>query len=672
MRIPIASMLLLLALAISVCAPAWSQTFDAVDFFGPAFQPAKDRPNSGVLSDALNSAAPSWVTFSTSDSTEARDSFKFDSNGLAFNAAQQQTCEALLDVGVVDATATFTLAKLEKGGAIGWHLRDLSDPAKAWLIELKHKENGTYQLRIRVSTGAQYSTFPKSKTEIETLQLPAELKLTMKPSGLSAEIAGHQSEAKTDLKNGATIGIATTDARSTVRNLSIDLLLHADWITDAKARLLARRTLERLREYATVGLLQGVAAHAHPAIKDALKAYSDAERAEREKAFALDPASRAKTLLTLAESHPESAVAQHEAGVAALQAGLIIRGHQLLLGADELQSTPVTSLALAEAYRRVGQPIEAENALNRALVDMPNALQPDYALLRGRLMADRGDIAAARQVLGEASRKYPNSEQLRALAESADALMETHGLTASGIPGPLGLQLASDLSDAQLKPVMDRLKPYLEQIRVWLPDLNETLDGVVAIYASPIEYLHAALLVAGDNLDNIAGMYMPHGIGNGPSVVACRAFGEDELLRTLVHELWHLALASTGKSQSLPRWLDEGMAVFLSAGQFENETMRYSELPTEFGGIENPVGAITPSRLELAMGARPQEFYLPSEVHGNYLAAWGVVWFHATRAGGLQFLRDLLKGDPAALKRINADPSRLQKSVTDALKDGIG
>ncbi|MCA8935258.1 MAG: hypothetical protein KDB68_03560 [Planctomycetes bacterium] len=672
MHIPKASLLLL---AIFVCAPLWSQGsqgFDAVDFFGPAYQPAKERANSGVLSDSLKSGAPSWINFSTSDNGSARDSFKFAATGLEFNAAQHQTCEALIDVGVVDAGATVSVVELDKGGAVGWHLRDLAEPAKAWLVELKHKDNGSYQLRIRVSTGAQYSTFPHSKTDIETLQLPAELKLTIKPSGLSAEVAGNQSEAKTELKNGVTIGLATTDARSRLRKLSIDLRLHPDWIADANARLLARRTLERLREYATVGLLQGVAAHPHPTIKDALKAYSDAERAERENAFTLNPASRAKALLALAESHPKSAVAQHEAGVAALQAGLIVRGHQFLLAADKLQQTSLTCLALAEAYRRIGQPDEAEEALSRALTDMPDGLQPDYALLRGRLLADRGDIAAARQVLSEASRKYPNSDHLRALSESADALMETQDLTVSNIPGPLGLQLASDLSDAQLKPVMARLKPYIEQIRVWLPDLEETLEGVVAIYASPIEYLHAALLVAGDNLDNIAGMYMPHGIGNGPSVVACRAFGEDELLRTLVHELWHLALASTGHSQAIPRWLDEGMAVFLSAGKYENESMRYSELPTEFGGIQNPIGAITPSRIEFAMGARPQEFYLPGEVHGNYLAAWGVVWFHATRAGGLQFLRDLLTGDPEALRRVNADHARLQQSVTDALKDGIG
>lgn len=666
-----------LLLALALATPLWSQGsqatqgFDAADFFGPDYTPDRERPDAGLLSNSLSEDSPEWLDFSCSDAGRALDRFDFTTGGLESRPGKQQTCEALLDIGVSDASAVIQLVELDRGGAFGWHLRDLQDPTSAWLVEIKHNRSGSYQLRIRVSNNGRYASIPSSKVEIETLTLPVEFKLTIKADKLKADIGTHTSEAKIEIKNGVSIGLATTDERSRIRDLSITSELHRDWVKDAASRLLARRTLQRLREYATTGLLRGIASYPHPELKEALKGYTEAEREARSKSTDENSSARAKALHAIAVAHPTSAFAQHEAGLASLLAGQISEGQRLLIEADKLTPTPVTSLALAEACRRVGETSAAQQALQRAQVDLPDALEPDRALLEGRLMADRGDIAAARRTLVAAAREFPENPQLIALADSAEALLNPPTLMASSLPGPLGLQLMSDIPEAQLKPVMNRLKPYLENIRLWLPDLEEELDGFIAIYASPIEYLRAALLVAGDNLDNIAGMYMPHGINNAPSVVACRAFGEDELLRTLVHELWHLSLASTGRGQTTPRWLDEGMAVFLSAGRFEKEAMSYGELPTEFGGADNPFGGISTARMELVLDARPQEFYLPGEVRGNYLVAWATVWFYASRGGGGQLLRDLLKGDEKAFKVINADHEQLRQEISRAVKDGV-
>jgi len=640
-----------------------AQGFDAAAFFGNSFQPDKERKSAGTLAHSLRDTMPDWIDLSSSDSTRARNKFKFTSSGLESSPGEGATCEAQLDVGVNDATCEIEVAELDQGGRFAWHLRDLRGEM-SWLVELTHSTAGDYQLRIRVSNGNRYAVVPGSKVEIKDLQLPAKFTLTVKPDKLTGKIGGQTSEAKSQLANGVGVGLATTDQRSRVRDLSINAVLNPDWMADAQARLLARRTLQRLREYATVGLLHGISAYRHPDLKPALESYSDVERAARLNALEKPAPERAEELGRIAATHLKSPVAQHEAGLAALMAGQIIEAQKLLTEADKLKRTPVTSLALAEARRRNGEPAEAAQALEDAKVDLPAELRPDYALLEGRLLADRGDIAAASSVLKEAAGKYPENEQVQALNDSASALMQPTSLHQSNLEGPLGLTLVTDMSDELLKPLVESLKPYLEKFRLWLPDLGEKkLEGIVAVYASPVEYLRAALLVAGDNLDNVAGMYMPHGIGNGPSVVVCRAFGEDELLRTLVHELWHLALASTGVKA--PRWLDEGMAVFLSAGRYEDQHMSYDTVPTEFAS-EGIVEALTAERIDSALDSRPREFYLPGRVRENYLAAWAVVWFHA-RSNNVQLMRDLLKGKPQAFALINTS----RKNMLDALKTAM-
>lgn len=649
-------------------APLAAQGFDAAGFFGGDFKPATDRKDAGTLSASLELEPPDWMDFTGSGSARARGRFEFTRDGLVIKPdSDHGTCEALLDVGVSRVAGTVKLHELDQGGAFGFHMRDLAEPGKAWLIELKHLESGAWQLRIRARVnGGRYVAFPESKCEIQALDLPADFSFELKPGELTADVAGNRSSAKAKIENGVSLGLAVTDARARLRGLSLDVTLHPTWMDDAAQRLLARRTLERLREYATSGLLSGIAAFEHPGAKQALEVYTEAERRDLEGARD-DPFQRAEVLARIARAHPDNAFAQHEAGVAAMLAGRVASGHALLLAADRLQRTPVTSLALAEACRRVGDVTGAETALQQAKKDMPDALRPDFALIEGRLLADRGDIAGAEGVLKKAAASYAEHPQLQAFADSATVLTQPPTLNALELEAPFGLSLVSDVPEDMMQPVLARLKPYIEKIRLWLPDLPAKLEGVLAVFASPVEYLRAALLVAGDNLDNVAGMYLPHGIGGGPSVMACRAFGEDELLRTLVHELWHMALAAAGRSESLPRWLNEGMAVFLSAGRIEQGVMVYDELPSEFMAFgDAPLEGLNLERVQAALAARPHEFYVPGEVRGNYLAAWAVVWFLASRAESLQTVRNLLKGEGT----LNPT-AELMQAMTKALADRL-
>jgi tetratricopeptide (TPR) repeat protein len=656
--------------AMVLAAPTWAQGFDAAGFFGAYYTADESASDAGSLHVALDDTPPAWVDFSGSGPGRAQSRFVPSNTGLVITPDDEHgTCEALLDLGVSRLSGHITVVELDRGGAFAWHLRDLADAGRAWLVELKHEAGGEFELRVRARDGGRYVAIPGATRAIADLSLPAEFKLEFAKGTVTGSIGDVRCTAGIDVE-GVSVGLAVTDERARVRDLELEFSLHATWIEDATARLEARRNLERLREYATTGLLSGINQYPHPELEQTLKTYSVDERRDRD--TAKDAQTRADTLDRIAAAHANSSAAQHEAGLALLISGRPAGGHARLVAADKLKRTPVTSLALAEACRRVGDIDAAQAALDQAGKDLPAALQPDYALVEGRLLADRGDIAGAERVLRAARDKFSGRAEIDVFAGSAAVLIEPPTLRASGLKGPLGLKLISDLDDAVLQPLLNQLGPYVERIRLWLPDLGEELSGVVAIFNSPVDYLNAALLVAGENVDNVAGMYLAHGIGGGPSVMACRAFGEDELLRTLVHELWHLALAAGGRAQNVPRWLNEGMAVFLSAGVVDRGAMTYKELPSEFIPFADaPLTLFTADRLKAALAAKPTEFYVPGNVRGNYLAGWGVVWYYACARPNAALLHAMLKGDAEAYRGINADVESLHKLVTAALETGI-
>ena len=658
-----------LTLAFALSANLAAQAFDASDYYGREFRPDPERGQSGILSHPLTGEQPSWIEFSGSGDDLATDRFKLTETGLSVRPNRDHgTCEAVIDVGLASGTLQVEISEIAQGSACAWHLRDLKND-NAWLVELVHTATGEYELRVRVKNQQRYKLDPNSRQKFKQLALPATFSAYVTSDSISGEVGGVKTEHRNDFANGVSVGLAVTDETARLGDLSLDVQFHSNWIVEAHDRLRARQALGRLREFATVGLLSGLAESPHPELETALEAYSDAEQAERRRALDADIYERASIMVKLANAHPKLPASQHEAGIAALIAGDIAPAQTMLANADRLKRYNVTSLALAEAARRAGDIEAAGRALDAASLDLPQALRPDYALIDGRLRADRGDIQGAEKVLRKAAGDYPEHHQLQAFADSASVLYNPDMLQQGGVPGPLGLTLFTDLSPAQFVPVLEKLKPYIEKFRLWLPDLAEKLNGRIAIFSGPVAYLRAALLVAGNNLDNVAGMYLSHGIKGDATVMACRAFGEDELLRTLVHELWHLALASTGAERAVPRWLNEGMAVFLSAGRVESGVMRYDTLPSEFEGFLDAPPDV--AHLEAALTATPAAFYVPGLLRENYASAWAVALYFATENATVQQLRAMLTGDPDALGAVNAQSlsKGVSKAVNNILKD---
>lgn len=631
-----------------------AQPFDATEFFGQAWD-AESRTLALPLREAR---LPSFIDLGTSGTLPASSRVTPSAAGIVATPERDGTIEFAIDLGADRAGAQIHVAELDQGGTLAWRLRSLGDEPAQYLAELTRSAAG-FSLSLRVRNGARFMQVPGARVSEIKADLPQTLSLHFDAEGVAAKFAGRDVRAGAALPDGATLSLAVSDQRARIHTLRLEATLADAWVNDAAMRLHARKALVRLREFATAGLLSGVAAALHPNADELLAGYSEAQHDQRATARKAAPEAQAAMLAALADELPGNALANHEAGVAALLAGKTLAARRLLARAEQLDPQALTQLALTEALRRAGEQAAAEGALARAKKDIPKTLAPEAALIQARLLAGRGGLAEAYRVLAGASRRHPGHAQLEAFADSARMLTQPPSLRASGLTGPLGLQLASDMPDDVLKPVMERLTPYVQAMRDWLPGLPEKLDGRVVIYAGPVEYLSTALLVAGDQLDNVAGMYIAEGMEGKPTVLACRAFGEDELTRTLVHELWHLCLRAAGGAE-LPRWLDEGMAVYLSAGRVEGSRLVFDRVPTEFA---EPAGllqrGVEAEQLSRAMQAQPAEFYQAADTRLNYASAWALAWYHATDPVRREAIRKALQGKPAP----EADAAKVAQAI---------
>lgn len=649
-------------------APLHAGDFSPAEFFGPGhFQPERDRPLSGSMKLPLTGPLPAFVDLNSSGDGDCGDRFVPAAQGLAIrpDTRLHRTCEAAIDLGADKLEAQFTLVELEPEATAAWHLVALDrEAALDYLCELRRGKAGGGLIQIRVGDGAAFRQIPGASASLEALELPCVLRVELSPAGLSFQAAGKTLTVQPRATGGLRPGIAVSDGPARVRDLELRADLAGLWIADASDRLAARKALLQLRELALGGLLGGIWGHRYPA--------PEAEQAEFDRELAAAPADtltapyarRAAAMAAIARALPKNALALHLAGVAALLAGDVDTGLEWLQQAHRIRATSLTNLALAEGLRRDGRVSAAEAAMKAARKDMPAALEPDYQLLLGRLAASRGDLPGARSVLEVAARSHPAHAALRDFALSARSLTQPEQLRLSPRPGPLGLRLLSDLPEAQLATLAARLEPYLDRFRVWLPKLPRTLEGTVMIYATPVDYLNAALLVAGDNLDNVAGMYLAAGIDAKPTVLACRGFGEDELLRTLVHELWHLAFAATGLATDAPRWLNEGMAVYLSAGRVSSRVLSFDRIPAELDPNWLQVSA---EDLQRALAADGIEFYVPASIRANYTAAWALVWHLAASEEGTSTLRKLLAGDGAVRAQVQKGLDDLAPRLAERL-----
>ncbi|MCC6572460.1 MAG: hypothetical protein IT462_01600 [Planctomycetes bacterium] len=610
-----------------------AQVFSADEFFGKGAFVAKDarKPHEGTLSLPLaGEELSSFVDLSRSGEGRVADCFTRTKTGLLVTPADKESAELELDAGFTSAEITLTIVELDRGGSIALHIKGRGQNAAQYLAEATlQAADGNLRLRVRSWNRGRWVEIPDALAITTTPVFPQTLTVKVSSDGVAVIFSGQHIAAKAQLSTGATCGVAVSDARARIKGLLIQGPLDAGWMEDAAARLQARKTLARLREYATYGLLKGVAAVEHPDLVRALAVYTEDELKSRKAALASSNyAARRDALLTISTAHPKLAAARHEAGVAALLAGDTWNAAVELLAASNIYEAPVTQLAYAESCRRRGGIPHPEAILQKVKDKLPAELKPEWELLQGRLLAAKGEFEQARLTLQVANRKWPEHEAIAAFLASVEELANP-GLTLSRESGPLGLKVRSNLDPASQKVLFARLKPYVDAFYTWLPSLGKELTGSIVIYQTPEEYLRAALMVAADNLDNVAGMYVR---GKEPKVIACRGFGEDELVRTLVHELWHLAYAAAGIEGDLPAWVNEGMAVYLSAGVPNKDgLLSFDTLPSEFEGMKEDIKkALADEKAVIAMlSAGREKFYLPENLRLNYAVAWVITRYLA-------------------------------------------
>lgn len=623
--------LVLAFVLLGTCAALAAQAFDPRRYFGDGYTPS-DLPHEGTLSLPLTqSKFPPWVSLGGSGNARVNDRFTATDSGTSLGVNDDhRTLQLGFDLAADVLSTQVEIRSLDPKGSVAFLLADYADPARAWLVEVKDTE-GQWRLQVRARTRDRFATLPETVSALAEPKLPLTFTLEFRQGNLSAQCGSAKTSTDTKFKGGLTLAVAVTDAPATLRDLRMSFASHEAWRADALERQNAQDTMLRLREYADEGLLSGVGPRPHRLLSQQLETLSAAERAARDEAARKPYAERADALVVLADAHETLAALSHEAGLAALRAGRLEAARKLLERAHKADAAPETALLLVEVLRRLGLIDDAAKRLDDAAVELPEALRPDAALLRARLASARGDLPLALKTLRKAADDHPGHQQIAAFLDSALALTELPEIAVEPESAPLGLRLVGNIRPEVLTRVLHRLKPYTAQIRNWLPETPKQPRGVIALFDTSVDYLRAALLVAGDNLDNVAGMYIPRGVNEQPTVLASRAFGEDELLRTLVHELWHLAVDACGYGRSMPRWLNEGMAVYLSAARVvderqSSERLVYDTLPSEFMEFADTLAeGLGEETLHGVLQLGVHEFYRPELVRRNYAAAWAYV-----------------------------------------------
>ncbi len=156
----------------------------------------------------------------------------------------------------------------------------------------------------------------------------------------------------------------------------------------------------------------------------------------------------AETEQLLAEQlgEPElEAMANHDRGLVALDAGEFEAAAQLLAGAlidGAPISRPLTRLALAEALARSGQPDAAAEQVRATVLepirasDFPDALVPRLARVQGLIALARGDRPEAEQRFGEAVAGWERLLERTVKADSISSVLADLGRPVVGLLEP--------------------------------------------------------------------------------------------------------------------------------------------------------------------------------------------------------------------------------------------
>ncbi|MHC4839385.1 MAG: hypothetical protein ACYTDT_00280 [Planctomycetota bacterium] len=653
--------LIILTLLLSCSASA--QSFDPAEYFAPSKVTKNDKTGLIDVSDELTGKElPGWVRVSLSGSGLAAKRFSVGETGLELKPDKDSgTVEAGLNLKITEGSFSVQVSELAVKASIAWHIHTEADE---YLVELKRTKVDEGRLRVRVFNGRRFMVVETCDQTIANFEPPARLGVSLSMKGVTATLKGESVDVT--LKgpmNGATFraGLAVSDARAKAKDLKLSGMFSPDWELEAASQMHAERALANLSQYAREGATRGLFEAEHPNFDAEWKALGKDNRKLWKSARKVDDF---KTLQRMAG---EAGGLLYEVGKLAQRKRkyeLATECYEISYEKSKFIPAQLAAIELRHVPGQEESTIKKIKSAQEYIVKMEPAIQAEFDLMLARYRVAGGTgLAGATNLAGHVETDSLRPA-LQAFAESANELMQP-SVPLLEMKGPFGVQLLTDMPEAELKALLETLKPVEREIKNWIPEKQaDCSDSYLVVYTDPVRYLTAALLPAGNNLDHAAGMFMKRGINDKRTILACGAFGRDELYRTLSHELWHMVASAN----DIPRWLDEGMAMCVSTATTDGGIVDFASIPTELDEAQRKLAfEMTAEDVKAALGADGHAFY-GKDVRKNYALAWAWVWWMSENADGRKLLRTAIKGEEVELAIDEAGVAKVREALTKKFK----
>lgn len=639
--------------------------FNAGEYFSPSTVSIIKKTGSTDVTDSLaNPKLPGWVRVSVSGSGLPSKRFRTSKAGLEFSPDKDsKTVEAVLNTEITQGCFKVEVTELAVNTTIAWHI---STAEAEYLIEVKRLKADQGRFRIRVFNGRRFMLVKSCNKLLEKLTTPFFLSAKTNISELSGtlKIGKDRQTLTANLvgTKGFRAGLAVSDSRARVKDLSVTgAFFSADWKAEASAQMFAERALANLSLYAREGATRGLFHVAHPDYAKQWQALSKETKANW-KLSAAD-----KDFAELEKISGNAGGLRFEVAKLAVSVKDYATAASNFEASFEHSKYTIAKLAAIESRHTTGQESLTIKALNEArkFVDIDNPLeQAEFDLMLCRYRVAKGEGLAIAAPLVQWADNKGARPALQAFARSAGELMQP-SLALIETPGPFGMKILSDLPQADIEALLELLKPIESEIKNWISDEHaDCSDGYLVIYSDPVRYLTAALLPAGNNLDHVAGMFMKRGVGDARTILACGSFGRDELYRTLSHEIWHMVVSA----RSIPRWLDEGMAMRLSTAAQTGTGMNFGGIPSELDEIQRKqVFKLTDRDIGQILNAEAQDFY-GADIKKNYALSWAWVWYLMQSGNGRTVLREVINGEPVDTTKLAGQAAEYRKLLRKKLK----
>ncbi|MCF6227342.1 MAG: hypothetical protein L3J82_01585 [Planctomycetes bacterium] len=640
-----------------------AQEFDPNEYFGPSKVAVNPKTGLTKVTDTLsNNELPSWLRVSVSGAGLAEKRFTTSKAGLELKPDKDsRTIEITLNAEIISGLFTIEVTEMAVKASVAWHI---STEKAEYLVEVKRTKADEGRLRVKVFNGRRFMVMRGTNIELKIFTLPFTLAASVSGQKLDVELTRTATiKCSTKLEGQKyRAGLAVSDSRARVRDLRLEGIFSTEWKAEAVARMLAERALANLSVYALEGATRGLFQATHPEFAAQWQALTEPNRAVWTEAAEKNDFSK------LVEQAGKSGGLLFEIGKLAVEAKEFETADSNFEASFKHSEFVLAKLAALELRHKVGKEVETIKAINETrkyLANATPAIQAEFDLMLARYRVANGEGLSSAAPLTKWADSKKARPALQAFARSAQELMQP-SVPLQETSGPFGVRVLTDMPEAELAALLETLKPVISEIKSWTGEENPDFSsGYLAIYTDPVQYLTAALLPAGNNLDHVAGMFLRRGIGDSKTILACASFGRDELHRTLSHELWHMAVSE----QNIPRWLDEGMAMCLSTAIDEGGFVKFAAIPKELDEIQRKqVFNLTAKDVEMALQADGQKFYGP-EVRKNYALAWAWVWYLSQSSTGRKVLRKAVKGGGVDTSISAEEAEKCRKSLIDEFKD---